>query len=121
MAEGGYERVGGREALHGIVSRFYDKLVRTPSVSRHFIHVDLPRLVDHQTDLIATLLRQPGAASDGKLRDAHAGRGITEGEFEIMILILRESLEEEGVPQAVSGEIIAEMRKRMALVIEPQE
>jgi truncated hemoglobin YjbI len=120
MAERGYDRVGGREALRGIVARFYDKLVLTPSVSRHFLHADIPRLIEHQTDLIATLLHEPGAASDSRLREAHAGRGISPGEFEIMVLMLRESLEEGGVPLAESGQIVAEMRNRMELIIEPE-
>lgn len=118
MSETHYERLGGLPALRAIVARFYKKMQQAPAVARHFSGVNVARLVDHQTHFMVSLLGGPGAHTDEMIRTAHVGLNISDGEFTLMLLILRETLEEAGLEPGDVGLIVGEMRKRADLVVE---
>ncbi|MGE0046820.1 MAG: group 1 truncated hemoglobin [Hyphomonadaceae bacterium] len=113
-----FERLGGMPALRAIVTRFYEKARTAPGLARFFAGREMQRLIDHQTHFVASLLGGPGAHTDAMIRDAHAGLGIGEPDFAMMLLMLREALEEAGLGASDVGLVVSEMRKRADLVIE---
>ena len=95
-----FDRCGGFAVVRRIVTLFYDKVLESPLVARHFAGVDMPRLIDHQTKFLASLMGGPASISDDALRRAHARLGITMEEFREVGELLRESLEEFGLHPA---------------------
>jgi hemoglobin len=95
-----FDRCGGFAVVRQIVSSFYDKVLDSPMLERHFAKVDMHRLIDHQTKFMATLMGGPASFTDDALRRAHVSLGITAEEFYEAGELLRESLEEFGLHPA---------------------
>jgi truncated hemoglobin YjbI len=92
------ERIGGAEALRAILRRFYARLYADPMVGFFFAGRDLGRIVDGQ---LAFLLWAFGAVPQLRAkhpRDAHGALPpILRGHFDRRLVILRETLEREGL------------------------
>lgn len=95
-----FDRCGGFAVVRRIVTLFYDKVLQSPLLERHFAHIDMARLIDHQTKFLASLMGGPVSITDDALRRAHARLGITMAEFREAGELLRESLEEFGLHPA---------------------
>lgn len=95
-----FDRCGGFATVRQIVSLFYDKVLASPLLERHFAGVDTHRLIDHQTKFLASLMGGPPAFGDDALRRAHTSLDISMDEFRETGELLRESLEEFGLHPA---------------------
>jgi hemoglobin len=94
MAQSVFERNGGFARIRHVVSDFYDAVLDS-SLAGHFEHTDMRRLIQHQTAFIASLTGGPGAHyTDEVLLRVHAPLGITDDEFEHMLRLLVEALED---------------------------
>jgi hemoglobin len=110
-------RAGGFASVRHVVSAFYDKAIDNALLQRHFVDLDLPRLIDHQTKLIAGLMDGNHAIDDEMLRRVHARLGITGPEFDEMTTILRQTLEEHGYSAADTDRVCLAFRQRRHLVV----
>ena len=59
-----FERLGGFARVRLIVSDFYDKVLDSERLARHFAGIDMRQLIDHQTKFIAAIMGGPAAFSD---------------------------------------------------------
>jgi hemoglobin len=115
-----FERYGGFSSVRRIVSAFYDEVMETPHLARHFAGVDLKRLIEHQTLFISYLMDGPGAGySDEVLRRVHTRLGITKDEFDDMADLLAETLEDQGVEDDDIATVEHRFRNREALIVRP--
>jgi hemoglobin len=112
-----FERYGGFATARKIVSSFYDRILESPALEKHFVGVDMRRLIDHQTKFIASVMGGPAAFDDEALRRAHARLGITPTEFAQMAALLRETLEEFALEAADIEHIEKSVLKREALIV----
>jgi hemoglobin len=117
MAQTVFERVGGFMVVRKIVSAFYESVLDSPLVQRHFAEVSMPRLIDHQTQFISQLLGGPVRISDETLQHAHARLRITPEEFEEIIRLLRKTLEEAGLASEDIEFVTREVRRREPLIV----
>jgi hemoglobin len=92
-----FESVGGFARVRLIVSEFYDRVLGSERLSAYFAHIDMRRLIDHQTKFIAALMGGPASYSDEQIARAHVRLGITSDEFEEMASLFRETLEDFGM------------------------
>ena len=104
-----FERGGGFAALHGVVSDFYDRVLDTPCLPRHFAGVDMRRMVDHQTKFVAQVTGGPSSFTREQLMRAHARLSVTHAEFRQMAALLGEALEDRGVAAADVAETVSRM------------
>ena len=56
-----FERCGGFTTVRKVVAAFYDKVLDSPSLSRHFANVDMRALIDHQTKFITYVMGGPAS------------------------------------------------------------
>ena len=117
MAQTVFERVGGFMVVRKIVSAFYESVLDSPLVQRHFAEVSMPRLIDHQTQFISQLLGGPVRISDETLQHAHARLRITPQEFEEIGRLLRKTLEEAGLDSEDIEFVMREVRRREPLIV----
>jgi hemoglobin len=89
-----FERCGGFAAVSKVVMRFYDKILDSPVTSPYFAHVDMKRLVDHQTKFFAFLMGGPASYTNDHLERVHAHHGITESAFMEAMMLMKDTLEE---------------------------
>jgi hemoglobin len=112
-----YERYGGFPAIRKMVSAFYDKVLDSPRLQRHFAATDMRRLIDHQIKFVAQMMQGPAAYSDDQLRRVHERLGITRAEFEETAELLCETLEDFGVEAADVDHVREEIRRREPFIV----
>jgi hemoglobin len=120
MAATIFERNGGFATMRRVVSAFYDRVLDSEIIGSRFEHVDMPRLIDHQTRFITSITGGPGAISDDQLRRVHAPLHISHDEFTEMARLLRETLEDfDWEPDDVTH-VYGEIARRESLIVSPR-
>lgn len=117
MAQTIFERCGGFASVRKIVSAFYDKVLDSPVLQKHFAGIDMRTLLDHQTKFIAYIMGDPASYSDEALRKAHAHLGITASEFGEMARLLGNTLEEFDLDSAAVEHVMKEIARREPLIV----
>jgi hemoglobin len=113
-----FERNGGFAAIRKVVSSFYDRVLASPTIGRHFAGVDMRGLIHHQTQFISFVTGGPGTSyTDDALLRVHAPLHITGEEFAEMRLLLRETLEDHGFSDADVRAVDAAMEARRHAVV----
>jgi hemoglobin len=113
-----YERNGGFPKIRMLVSDFYDEVLDSQVLAHHFEDVDMPRLMDHQTRFIAFLTGGPATGySDDHLARIHRARGITHDEFDEMVAILTEAMDDHDFDSDDIAAVERELRKRESLIV----
>jgi hemoglobin len=104
------ERNGGFASVRKVVSTFYEYVLEPDELAPYFQAIDMPRLIDHQSKFIASAMGGPGSYSDAHLERVHARLGITKASFVVVIGLLTEAMQDNGMTasdvQAVMHEII---------------
>jgi hemoglobin len=101
-----YERIGGQEALIGVVNDFYERVLADPGLSGYFTGSNMTRLKGRQVEYFAAALGGPNHYDGLSMKDAHRGRGIDQAAFDRVAQLLSDSLLAAGVPETTTKEII---------------
>jgi len=113
-----YERNGGFPQLRRVVTAFYDRVLDSPVVAHHFEQVDIKRLIEHQTRFISFLTGGPAPGyTDEHLAHVHSRFEITLDEFDEMVELLTETLEDFDFEADDISEIRNELRKREPVIV----
>ncbi|MEX1142483.1 MAG: group 1 truncated hemoglobin [Thermoleophilaceae bacterium] len=113
-----YERNGGFSSVRKVVSAFYDLALDSQVIGHHFEDIEMPRLIDHQTRFVSFLMGGPASYSDDHLERVHARLGITHAEFEEMVELLVETLEDHDFTSDDVAAIEKELRKRKPVIVD---
>jgi hemoglobin len=117
-----FEQMGGFARVRLMVSAFYDKVLASERLGPHFQHSDVRRLIDHQTKFMAAMMGGPASFTDEQIARAHQRLGITEGEFDEMSELFRETLEDFGLEPADVDRLHAHVASmRPHVVASPEE
>ncbi|MCG6882783.1 MAG: group 1 truncated hemoglobin [Silicimonas sp.] len=120
MANSLYEKYGGFGTVSRIVMRLYDKILDDDDLGPFFEDTDMPKLIDHQTKFVASLMGGPASFTDAHLTGAHRGLDINHTHFDRLVSLVGETLNEFGVEpddtETVKGAIEA---RRSVLVKAP--
>lgn len=121
MSQTLFERYGGFAKVSKIVSGFYDKVLDSERLGSYFEHVNMRRLIDHQTKFIAALLEGPASISNDALYRAHSNLGISHEDFLEAAELLCETLEDFDVEDADIGYIREKVLRYENLIVIPQQ
>ncbi len=92
----------GTEALRAVVSDFYDRLFPDVMIGFMFDGKNKQQLIQREFEFTAGFLGAPNIPYTGRpIRTAHAQHTIFGGHFERRLQILRETLADHHVPEAV--------------------
>lgn len=117
MATTIFERAGGFATVRRVISSFYERVLDSPNLARYFEHVEMRRLIDHQTKFISSVMGGPGSFTDEHLRRVHEQLGITHDEFLEAAGHLREALEEHDLESADVDAVYAAVLRREPVVV----
>ena len=117
MRQSIFERHGGFAQIRRIVSAFYDRVLDEPQLARHFVGLDMARLIDHQAKFITQVTGGPAAFSDEQLQRAHSRLGITIREFALMADLLGETLEDFALPRDDIAAVDQAFRQRETFIV----
>ncbi len=96
-----FEQLGGAEALRAIIDRFVDRLYDDVMIGFFFARVPRERIKQKEYEHAAEHLGGGVEYTGRPLAAAHAAHPIQGGHFMRRLQILRETLEEMGVPEPV--------------------
>ena len=105
-----YQRLGGREAIKGVVDDFVANMAADPRVNGRFKGLDAGRVAKLQTNLADQICDATGGpcAYLGKdMKAVHAGMGITEAEWTATVEDLVKSLNKFKVGAKEQQELLA--------------
>jgi hemoglobin len=106
-----YESIGGAAALAAVVDDFYLRVLADPQLTGFFAGVNMQKLKGRQVEFFAAALGGPDLYQGSSMRKVHAGRGISQADFDKVAFHLVAALTAAGVP--------AEMIARIAETITP--
>ncbi len=113
-----YEKYGGFKTVSRIVMDFYEEALDSDAIGDFFADVDMPRLIDHQTKFIASLMGGPASFSDERLAIVHRHLGIKHSDFDEVARILAATLAEHGMDPNDIGEVLAAVESKRSLIVE---
>ena len=94
MARTIFDRYGGFRKISKIVISLYDKVTESPITEKYFVNTNMKRLIDHQTQFVASLMGGPVTFTDEHLERVHSHLNINEEGFYEIVELLRETLED---------------------------
>jgi hemoglobin len=100
-----YEAIGGEPALVAVVDDFYVRVLADPQLAGFFAGVNMPKLKGRQVEFFAAALGGPDAYQGVGMREVHAGRGISQADFDKVAFHLTGALAGAGVPAETIGAI----------------
>ncbi len=112
-----YEKYGGFKTISRIVMSFYEMALDSDEIGDYFADVDMPRLMDHQTKFISSLVGGPVSFSDDRLRVVHAQLNISHTDFDEMGRILSAALSDHGMKPADVDFVLTEIESKRAIIV----
>jgi len=109
-----YERLGGIDAIRAVVDDFVANVAADKRINAFFAHTDIDRLKHNLVDQICQGTGGPCTYTGRSMKDAHAGMGVRNRDFNALVGDLGKTLKKFKVPKRETNElvaIIAPMRK----------
>ncbi len=97
MSQTIYEKYGGFKTISRIVMTFYEMALDSEEIGFHFEDIDLPRLIDHQTKFVSSLVGGPASFSDDRIEAVHRHLNISHAHFDEMAALFSEALSMHGM------------------------
>jgi hemoglobin len=104
-----YERLGGYDAISAVVEDFAPKLFNDPKVGRFFVGMSADsrqQFMQKNKNLVCKVTGGPCEIISRPARTAHAGLGITEGDFNVVVQHLVDTLNKFKVPAQEQKELL---------------
>jgi hemoglobin len=102
-----YEAIGGEPALVAVVDDFYGRVLSDAQLAAFFAGANMPKLKGRQVEFFAAALGGPDLYQGASMRQVHAGRGISQADFDRVAFHLAGSLADAGVPPEIITKITA--------------
>lgn len=96
----------------------YDKLLDDDDVGPFFDDVDMPRLIDHQTKFVSSLMGGPASFTDTHIENAHKHLTIYDAHFDRLKELVTEVLSEFNVEDEDVHSVLAAFEQRRSLLTE---
>src|SRR5438874_11247855 len=101
-----YERLGGIDAITAVVKDFRDRVARDDRINQKFARTDLGRLTKMLIDQVCQAAGGPCSYTGRSMKEAHAGMGVTSGEFDSLVGDLVATLSQFKVGKTEQSELL---------------
>ncbi|PRY26402.1 hemoglobin [Aliiruegeria haliotis] len=112
-----FEKYGGFSTVSKIVMDLYDTLLDDDDVGPFFDDVDMPRLIDHQTKFVASLMGGPASFTDTHIQRAHHNLDIAPVHFDRLKEIIEGTLEKFEVEREDIETVLGAFESRRKLLL----
>ena len=112
-----FEKYGGFATVSAIVRSFYNDLNAHPRLKVYFQHIDMAKLIDHQTKFISHALGGPAEYTGRALEASHRGLQINDEDFDEVAEILQENLEDAGMSDEDVAAVMALVGSTRASIV----
>lgn len=104
-----YDGLGGTPGIEAIVEDLLWRILEDARINRHFADADIPRLHRLLVEQICAEAGGPCVYSGESMEASHAGRQITEAEFNALVEHLVDAMEARKVPVAAQNRLLARL------------
>ncbi|HEY0936886.1 MAG TPA: group 1 truncated hemoglobin [Trebonia sp.] len=118
-AESLYEAIGGESALVWVMDDFYVRVLADPDLSGIFAGTSMPKLKGRQVAFLAAALGGPDLYRGNSMRKAHAGRRISQADFDRVAVHLAAALAAAGVPAGTVRQVVETIAPLAADIVSP--
>ena len=101
-----YERLGGIDSITAVVKDFRDRVARDDRINQKFARTDLGRLTKMLIDQVCDAAGGPCTYTGRGMKEAHAGMGVTTGEFDALVTDLVATLNQFKVGKTEQDEVL---------------
>lgn len=112
-----FEKYGGFKTVSRIIMTFYEMVLDSDEIGDFFADVDMPRLIDHQTKFVASLMGGPTSISDDRLEAVHRHLNISHSDFDEVTALLKEALAEHGISEPDIAATLAEVESKRGIIV----
>lgn len=112
-----YEKYGGFSKVSRIVMALYDRLLEDDDVGPFFDDVDMPKLIDHQTKFVASLMGGPASFTDAHISAAHRKMTIRDDHFDKLKTLVSDTLAEFDVEDDDATRILQAFEDRRDILV----
>src|ERR1700739_3543336 len=102
-----YDRIGGHEAIEGVVENFYFRVLADDPLSGFFAGTNMNRRKGKQVEFFAATLGGSEPYTGAPMKQVHQGRGITMHHFSLVAGHLADALAAAAVPSETVTEILS--------------
>ena len=78
---------------------FYEMALESDEIGDYFEDIDMPRLIDHQTKFVSSLIGGPASFSDDRIEAVHRHLKISHQDFDVMAALFGDALEQHGMSE----------------------
>jgi len=101
-----FDRLGGMDAITAVVQAFRDRVAKDDRINLKFARTDLARLTKMLLDQVCEATGGPCQYRGRSMKEAHAGMGVTTGEFDALVEDLVMTLKQFNVPKGEQDELL---------------
>ncbi|WP_193140943.1 truncated hemoglobin [Meridianimarinicoccus sp. MJW13] len=112
-----YDKYGGFSTVSRIVMSLYDKLLEDDDLGPFFDDVDMPKLIDHQTKFVASLMGGPASFTDTHIERAHRNMTIADSHFDQLKTLVDNTLAEFDVEAEDIQTVLGAFESRRNLLV----
>ena len=105
-----YQQLGGVASITQITDRTLDRVSTDPRTQRTFANIKMKTLKESVATYVCKVADGPCIYEGETMRNSHADLGITGAEFDLMVEILRDEINQTHVPTGAKNELL----KRLA-------
>ena len=102
-----FAKLGGKDAVNAAVDTFYQKVLADPSINFFFSSTDMDRQRNKQKVFLTYAFGGAPNYSGKSMREAHASLNLTEAHFSAVAGHLQDTLDELGVPEELTAQVMA--------------
>ncbi len=117
MSQTIYEKYGGFKTISRIVMAFYEMALDSDQIGEYFTDIDLPRLIDHQTKFVSSLVGGPASFSDERIEAVHRHLNISHADFDEMAELFAEVLSGHGMSDADVKVAMAAIEEKRSIIV----
>ena len=113
-----YDRLGGLDAIAAVVDDFRDRVAHDDRINQKFAKTDLSRLTKMLVDQVCEATGGPCKYTGRSMTEAHAGMGVTSGEFDALVEDLVATLNHFNVGTSEQNELLGLLGPLKADIVE---
>ncbi|SHE70985.1 hemoglobin [Ruegeria intermedia] len=112
-----YEKYGGFKTISRIVMSFYEMALESDEIGDYFEDIDMPRLIDHQTKFVSSLVGGPASFSDDRIEAVHRHLGISHSDFDAMAALFGQALTMHGMSDEDVEAALAAIEGKRGIIV----
>lgn len=116
-----YQQLGEGAGIAGVVDRLYELIMADETLAPYFVETRLSQQKGHMAMFLAAATGGPNGYKGLDLDAAHAGRGITDADFDKVIGHAATALTEAGVDADTIGEVAGALMPLRSKVVTGEE